>query len=133
MIYRGSTPTHTFVLPFDLESIANIAITYKQNSCNILRKTMLDDFDSFTVDMDAREISVGLSQRETMAFTCGPRYKNNLVQIQVQVLFESGTVMTSDVINDRVVDTLSDSIMHDSNHRFTDTIVVYDGGGVTGF
>jgi len=133
MIYRGSTPIHTFVLPFDLENITNIYITYQQNGCNVLHKTMADNFEDFSVDMDAREISVRLSQSDTLVFTCGRQYKNNLVQIQVRVLFESGTVMTSDVINDRVVNTLSDVTMHDSNNRFTDTVLIYDGGGVAGY
>lgn len=133
MIYRGSTPIHTFVLPFDLENITNIHITYRQNGCNVLSKTMMDNFADFSVDIDAREVSVRLSQSDTLVFTCGKQYKNNLVQIQVRVLFESGTVMTSDIINDRVVDTFSDGTMHDSNNRLTDSIIIYDGGGVAGW
>lgn len=133
MIYRGSTPTHSFVLPFDLENIANIVITYRQNGCNVLSKTMEDNFDDFTVDMEARQISVQLTQNETQIFTCGPKYKNNIVQIQVKVLFESGSVLMSDVITDKIINGLADGSIRDSGNRLTETHVYYDGGGVAGY
>lgn len=130
MIYRGSTPIHTFVLPFDLDQIANIMVTYRQNNCNVLQKNMDDNMADISVDMEAREISVQLSQTDTLVFTCGPKYKNNLVEIQLRVLFDNGTVLSSDIIRDRVENSLSDALIRDSNNRLTDTYVVYDGGGV---
>lgn len=133
MIYRGSTPTHTFVLPFDLDAIANIIVTYRQNGCNVLQKTMEDNFADITVDMDTREVSIQLTQSDTRVFTCGPKYKNNIVQIQLKVLFENGSVMLSDVISDRVVNTFSDGSISDSNNRFSDTHIIYDGGSARGW
>lgn len=60
LIHRGTTPTHIFVLPFDLDTIANIIVTYRQNGCNVLQKTMENNFDDIIVDMDARKIGYGL-------------------------------------------------------------------------
>lgn len=133
MIYRGSTPTHTFVLPFDVENITNIYITYRQRGCNILHKNFEDNFEDFTADVENREVSVKLSQRDTLAFSCGKKYADNLVEIQIRVLFESGGVVISDPIRDKIVDTASDFVMHDTQNRLSDTTIIYDGGGVGGF
>lgn len=132
LIHRGTTPTHIFVLPFDLDTIANIIVTYRQNGCNVLQKTMENNFDDIIVDMDARKFGVRLTQSDTRVFTCGPKYKNNIIQIQLKILFENDSVMLSDVISDRVVNTSSDDSISDSNNKFSDTHIIYDGGSARG-
>ena len=130
MIYRGSTPTHTFVLPFDIENITNMYITYRQRGCNIIHKNFVDNFEDFSADIDNREVSVELSQNETLAFSCGNKYTDNIVEIQLSVLLESRSAVISDPIRDKVVNTASDFIMHDTTNRLTDSKITYDGGSI---
>lgn len=133
MIYRGSTPTHTFVFPFNIENITNIYVTYRQKGCNVIHKNFEDDFENFSADIEKREVSVSLSQRDTLALSCGKKYSDNIVEIQIRVLFESGSSIISDPIRDKVVDTATDFVMHDTSNRLSDKIILYDGGGVSGF
>ncbi len=133
MIYRGSTPLHTFVLPFDIENITNIYITYRQRGCNIIHKNLEDNFEDFSANVENREVSVKLSQRDTLAFSCSKKYTDNIVEIQIRVLFESGGVVISDPIRDKVINTASDFIIRDTNNRLSDETLIYDGGGVRGY
>lgn len=130
LIYRGSTPIHTFVLPFDIENITNMYITYRQKGCNIIQKNFIDDFEDFSADIESREVSVSLSQKETLAFSCGKKYTDNIIEIQLSVLLESRSAVISDPIKDRVMNTASDFIMHDTTNRLTDSKIVYDGGSI---
>lgn len=130
MIYRGSTPTHTFVFPFELKNITNMYITYRQKGCNVLQKNFEDDFESFTADLENKEVNITLSQKDTLAFSCGEKYTDNIVEIQVRVLLESGSVVASDPIRDRVCNIAANFVMHDTDKRLSDTVIIYDGGNV---
>lgn len=128
MIYRGTTPLHTFGLPFDLENIANVIVTYQQNGCTVLQKDMTDNFSDISVDTTTHEISVRLNQNDTMVFTCGPQYRNNIVQIQLQVLFENGSCAVSDIIHERVIPSLSNAKIYSSNNKLTESSTTEDDG-----
>ena len=83
---RGTTPTHTFTLGFSVELIAALRITYTQNGRTIMTKTEQD------VDASNQEISVRLTQEETLMFSD----KSN-VEIQLKILSTSGDVLASPV------------------------------------
>jgi hypothetical protein len=51
----GTTPTHTFTLPFEKELISDLRITYSQDRKNILTKYIRD------VEMDGNDINVTLT------------------------------------------------------------------------
>ena len=130
MIYRGSTPTHTFVFPFELKNITNMYITYRQNGKNIVQKSFETDFESFAADLKNKEVSIALSQEDTLAFSCGEKYTDNIVEIQIRVLLDSGSVIISDPAHDRICDTATDFVIYDTDKRLSDTVMIYDGGDV---
>ena len=60
----GTTPTHTWTLPFDSSLVAKARVIYKQSGKEVLRKETAD----FT--MAEQKLSVTLSQEETFLFDC---------------------------------------------------------------
>ena len=84
---RGTTPTHNFVLPFEVEKVAEVEIIYQQND-----KTLLTKHIEHCTLKDST-ISVTLTQEETFCFKEGVH-----VCIQVRVLTDDGTALASDVL-----------------------------------
>ena len=71
---RGTTPTHTFNIPFEASDIEAARIIYAQNDKEIFTKTVAD------CSLNGNSISVKLTQEETFLFNC-----NYPVQIQLRV------------------------------------------------
>lgn len=86
---RGTTPTHTFVLPFDSTTVDKIKITYSQLDKEILTKTNKD------VTFDGDNVIVTLSQAETFRFS----EKNGAVSIQVRVVTTGGDALASKIMS----------------------------------
>lgn len=84
---RGTTPTHTFTLPFDVSTIKKVRILYAQAGTVRLTKETGDVF------MDGRAISVTLTQEDTLALTSG-----NVVDIQIRVLTQGDDSLVSDIV-----------------------------------
>lgn len=84
----GTTPTHTFELPFPIEYLSNLKITYLQEDEVILKKRLKDG------TVDGNKISFKLTQEETFMFK--PHVQ---VQIQVRVLDSAGNALSSDIYN----------------------------------
>ena len=91
MIYEGTTPTHTFTIPFDITLISKLRILYSQNNEVLITKELGD----CTVLDNAVEVK--LTQQETLAFD--PRYN---VEIQLRVLTAGGDALSSDIITTTV-------------------------------
>ena len=72
---RGTTPTHTFSLPFDTSEITSVRIVYAQNGRPIVVKKTKD------VSKNGSAISVKLTQKDTLAFR-----SDCDVDIQVRIL-----------------------------------------------
>ena len=72
---RGTTPTHTFELPFDTAEIKEIKVIYAQDNEPLFCKRMDD------CDVDGSNVSVKLTQEETFLFD-----HKKMVQIQIRVL-----------------------------------------------
>lgn len=81
---RGTTPTHTFTLPFDVSLVKEIRILYAQKE-NVLFKKETED-----CVMEGNTVSATLTQQDTFKFDC-----KNHVQIQLRVLTTSGQVLSS--------------------------------------
>jgi hypothetical protein len=88
---RGTTPTHTFTLPFEMSGIKKFRITYAQNGKVVFYKTDAD----ITIENDT--ISVKLTQEDTLALDC-----HKGVEIQVKLLTSGGDTMVSDIIRETV-------------------------------
>lgn len=84
----GTTPTHTFVLPFEASDFKKIQIVYSQNDQIILEKTVDD------CKLNGNVVSVKLTQEETFKFD-----KQYSVKIQMRVVTPEGDVLSSDVLS----------------------------------
>ena len=95
---RGTTPTHTFVLPFETTTVKSAKVVYAQSDVAIVEKT--------SCDMDGNTLSVKLTQEETLKFDC----KKN-VEIQLRILTEGDDALTSDIIVVDVMRCLDDEVL----------------------
>lgn len=78
-MYRGTTPTHRFTIPFECSLLKEIRIYYKQGDEVILvKETPVCKCEDCTITVD-------LTQEETFLFNCT---KN--VSIQLRVLTKQG-------------------------------------------
>ena len=84
---RGTTPEHTFTLPFDTSTIAAVRIIYEYNDNEIVVKTKDD------CTLDGKDIKVKLSQEDTLKFIC-----NTTIKVQVRILTVDGEAIASDVM-----------------------------------
>ena len=82
----GTTPTHTFSLPFNTGIISKIKVTYAQNGRVILEKK-----DKQCV-LDGNTVSLKLTQEDTFLFEYG---KN--VEIQMRILTMGGDALASNI------------------------------------
>jgi hypothetical protein len=97
---RGTTPTHTFNLPFDTYLIGKIKISYAQDGNVVLTK----EKDDCTLQGNA--VKVRLTQEETLKFNA--RYK---VQIQVRVLTTENDSLASKIYERSMEDILEDGVL----------------------
>lgn len=83
---RGTTPTHQFRLPFEIDRVECLSITYgyRKNNEVVIKKTLEDCtvIDEYVI--------LTLSQEDTLAFK-----NNSIIQVQMKVLSNSGTVVAS--------------------------------------
>lgn len=84
---RGTTPTHTFTLPFDVDIIDKVRILYAQGGTLKLKKENAD------TTMAGNTISVALTQEDTLLLQSG-----KTVDIQLRVLTNDGNALASDII-----------------------------------
>ena len=97
---RGTTPTHTFTLPFEKDFLEDLRINYYQGKKEILVKGMQD------VEVNGNDISLTLTQEETFMFKEG---MNVLVQLKIKTT--EGQVLNSDIIEMRIDRSLDDEVI----------------------
>lgn len=97
---RGTTPTHVFTLPIDVNTLEKIRVIYSQNGREIVTKTEGD------CQLDGNKITVKLSQRETL----GMKSTAN-VEIQLRVLTNGGDALASQIMSVTPVRCLSDEVL----------------------
>lgn len=85
-MYRGTTPTLLFTMPFNSTGITVLYVTFQQEGKNVLEKA-LDD-----VEWEGNEIKIKLTQEDTLKLGEGD------VMIQIRLKFEDDTAMASDII-----------------------------------
>lgn len=83
---KGTTPTHTFRLPFDTSIIKEVMVIYAQNEMEVFHK------DKYECEFSGKKIIVKLSQEETLLFN----HRQN-VQIQVRVLTNDDVAVASQI------------------------------------
>lgn len=81
---RGTTPTHTFVLPFDSSLVEKAMVIYAQNDVEVFRKEVPD------CHLEGNELRCTLTQEDTFKLSC-----SHNVQIQLRVLTTDGNALAT--------------------------------------
>ena len=138
MLTRGTTPYHSFLLPFAVEDINEIYITYMQNNEVVIEKT-LSDIEIDNVDQDTlngfifdenkgdffssndseqeedettySQAIAHLSQEDTLAFKFYPAAEKNIAVIQIRVLTQDGEAYASMPVRERIFGVLKEGII----------------------
>ena len=103
-MYRVTTPTHTFKLPFDTSNCSVILLDYKQDRTRLTKKYE-NGVTPSGMTLDDEYVIQVLTQEETKGF------KKGTASIQIRVLTNNGsayaskwfTVGVNDVINEEVL------------------------------
>ena len=90
---QGTTPTHTFNLPFDSSNIECLRIVYEQNKKVILSKE--------ECTMSGSKLELKLTQEETLMFD-----ENIPVRIQLHIKMTNGEVCASKPVSVQVYELL---------------------------
>ena len=99
-MYRGTTPTLRFTLPFDTSTLEAVWVTIAQGGKVIINKTKVD------CDLKGTDISVTLTQAETLALTAG-----NKTEIQLRVLTTDGLALASEIFRENTDYILKDGVI----------------------
>jgi hypothetical protein len=128
MIIRGTTPYHNFILPILVENIDAVYVTYLQNNEVILDKSNLkDEFEINNLidlenanveiltpeEQESSQLTLHLSQEDTLKFHFYPAAKKNIAVIQIRILTTDGEAFASMPINERIFGVLHDGIIPD--------------------
>lgn len=97
---RGTTPTHQFRLPFEIDRVADLTISYGYRDDEPIIKKYLKDC---AVVEDC--VVLTLTQEETLAFK-----PNSIVKVQMKVKSEFGTVVASSPYRLKVESILDEEI-----------------------
>lgn len=125
MIVRGTTPYHSFILPLLAEDISEIYITYLQNGEVILDKGSADVTIDNVVDLlenasmenlteeelNSSQVTVHLSQEDTLKFTFYPAARKNIAVVQIRLLTTDGEAFASNPIRERIFGVLKDGVI----------------------
>lgn len=98
-MYRASTPTHFFRLPYEPEEIKEIWLNYAQNDKPVLKKTMAD------LSYADGIWSIRLTQEETKLFS------DTWATAQIRVLLKNGDSFPSAKFRVSVHDVIDDEVM----------------------
>lgn len=132
MIIRGTTPYHNFILPILVEDIKAIYVTYLQNDEVILDKKLVDGEESsdFIIanlkdlenasmeelseeERESCQLTLHLSQEDTLAFHFYPAARKNIAVIQIRILTNDDEAFASMPINERIFGVLHDGEIPD--------------------
>lgn len=125
MIIRGTTPYHNFILPILAKDIKEVYVTYLQNKEVILDKGKEDVEINDLVDLyenasmeelpeDERnscQLTVHLTQEDTLSFHFYPAAKKNIAVIQIRILTTDDEAFASMPINERIFGVLHDGVI----------------------
>lgn len=102
ILCRGTTPTHSFTLPDELNGVelAALYITYRQDGKTVIEK------DRSSISIEDGVASVRLTQEETLLFS--DRWK---CYIQVRLRTAAGDALVSNVVDIPVYDVLKEGVI----------------------
>ena len=97
---QGTTPTHTFLLPFDTSNIKAFEITYAQHDSILITKRL----DDCTLEGDV--VTVELSQEDTFKFDITTQ-----IQMQLRVLTITNQAYATDILLTSISKSLSKEVL----------------------
>ena len=133
MIIRGTTPYHSFILPLTVENIDTIWVTYCQNDDVIFERTneepddrmelvnLLDLYENASIEQLTEEeqtysqLTLHLTQEETLGFTFYPAAKKNIAVIQIRILTTEGEAYASEPVKERIFGVRHEGIIGDDD------------------
>lgn len=83
-IWQGSTPIHTFTIPYKRNEVSNAVVSYRQNNKNIFEKSNNE------IEINDNLIIVRLTQKDTLSFA-----DVGDVAMQIKVKLHNGDVIPS--------------------------------------
>lgn len=86
-MFRGTTPTLEFAIPFDTSLLAEAFVTLSQNDTVIVDKLLQD------CKRNARKLSVQLTQEDTLKLDCSCK-----TEVQIRVRTKAGEALASNII-----------------------------------
>lgn len=86
MLAKGTTPTHTFTLPFNTGIIKTVKVIYAQKNAVLFEK------EGDACNCSDNTVTVKLTQEETLKFDC-----RHSVQIQMRILTDDDEALTSEI------------------------------------
>lgn len=97
-MWRGTTPTHTFMLPegIRVQDFTVIYITYSQNGSPVLEKEKAD------MTLEGNVIRLNFSQADSLLFGAGP------VKIQLRAKTADGKAVASEIVTTTAKEVLKD-------------------------
>lgn len=98
---RGTTPRHTFTLPFDTSLIAKLRVIYAQRNIVKIVKKEND------AEMNGNAVVVKLTQNETLRLN-----SRSKTEIQVRVVTHEGESFVSDIITVNTERCLMDEVLY---------------------
>lgn len=138
MIVRGTTPYHSFLVPMAPEEIDEVYITYLQNEEVVLDKSKddvtielveeetenasidesngvvdseSDDMIVYEDEQSISQITLHLTQEDTLKFKFFPAARKNIAVIQLRILDKNGEAYASDPVNERIFGVLKDGVI----------------------
>ena len=97
-MYRVTTPTHTFNLPFEANLIDDLRLTYKQQGKVILEKGISD------IELGEKSIALTLTQEETALFTETKAKIQLRIKVGDKVLASNiKTISVNEVLNEEIL------------------------------
>lgn len=99
-ILRGTTPTFTFTLPFEADTLDAFWVSFKQQKAELNK----EKGDS-GVTQNLKDITVTLSQEETLNFAAGK------CQIQIRGRDKFGKAIASNTMSIEVADVLRSGVI----------------------
>ena len=97
---QGSTPRHTFKLPFSPDQIRKMTIAYEQFGIIVVKKTEAD------IEKEENAVSVKLTQEETLRFR-----ERHSVKVQLKILTITGDLLPSKVFQVSVEELLDKEVL----------------------
>lgn len=124
MIVRGTTPYHSFIIPLEPEKISELYVTYLQNNEVIIDKTITDisiepveeelenaSMEEPTEFVISSQVTIHLTQEDTLGFHFYPAAEKNIAVIQVRVLTTDGEAYASNPVHERIFGVLKDGVI----------------------